>query len=182
MNGALLNVWREIGAYLRYADAKCIFLSGISFGLLFSFIRFKLVADNVGWDMFSHLSIAKIDVMSWMTILMFGGAFLLCSAAAIPSLTDRPKIVSVLITLGNYFSRNTETLNTIYFRDIAAFSNDIAYQEEFLRTTCLKKPLNKAEKALCRQIWIISRIAMAKFFATNLSLFLLFIGLVVAFL
>ena len=177
-----MNIWREVGAYLRYADAKCIFLSGVSFGLLFSFIRFKLVADNVGWDMLSYLSIATIDVTSWMTILAFGGAFLLSSAAAIPSLTDRSKITSALITLENFFSQNSETSSAIYFRDIAALSSDSAYQEEFLRATCLKEPLNKADKDLCRQIWIISRIAIAKFFATKLSLLLLVIGLVVAFL
>ena len=178
MNGGLLNIWREIGAYLRYADAKCIFLSGVSFGLLFSFCRFHLISQDVGWGILKHLTVVSIPATSWVTIVTFFLAFVFSSAAAVPSLTSKSIRISGLISLGNFFSKPSAVSNIVYFRDIASLDSGESYQRKYSAESDLKTPLSQSERDLCIQIWIVSRIATAKFFSTNASLAFLLVGLV----
>lgn len=183
MNGGLLNIWREIGAYLRYADAKCIFLSGASLGVLISFIQYRTIVASVGWSVLGSLNQSDISVSAWVAIFLFSTAFLSSSLAALPSLSKKLVRVRVFIGVGNCFSSATGSsrgTGVIYFRDIARLKSGAEFESKVHKAMAIGTNFNAAEIELCEQIWIVSRITTAKFYAANISIAALLVGIVFA--
>lgn len=184
MNSGLLNIWREIGAYLRYGDAKCIFLSGLSFGLLLSFFRFKLIDSSASWEIFGRIAYISISPPEWTALTAFGLAFLIPALAIIPSISGKLLYANILNSIGNYLSTNTSSnkeKNIIYFLNISAFRTEDSYEEALRSRINIPENFNKADKELISQIWIISRIATSKFIAANISVIGIIVGLFFAF-
>lgn len=183
MNGGLLNIWREIGAYLRYADAKCIFLSGASLGALISFIQYRTIVAGAGWSVLGNVNQSDISVSAWVAIFLFFAAFLSSSLAALPSLSKKLVRVRVFIGIGNFFSSGTGSSSgtgIIYFRDIAALKSGADFESKVQEAMGTETSFNAAETELCEQIWIVSKISTAKFYAANISIAALLAGIVFA--
>lgn len=183
MNGGLLNIWREIGAYLRYADAKCIFLSGASLGVLVSYIQYRTIVSSVGWSILGNLAQSDISISAWVAILLFFVAFLSSSLAALPSLSKKLVRVRAFIGIGNFFSSGMGSISgtgVIYFRDIATFRSGAVFEAKVKKAMAVETSFSAAETELCEQIWIVSRISTAKFYAANISIAALLAGIVFA--
>ena len=185
MNSGLTNIWREIGAYLRYGDAKCIFLCGLGFSLLFSFARFELAAPSLGWDFLTELKCRSITGPAWVALISFGLSSLCSGLAVIPSLSTGSLRIKVLNALGRVFSfrraQNSDS-GAIFFWDIAKVSSVDSFKDLIKKNMNLDVELSPAEQELVSQIWVISQIASAKFIAANLAVTSIIIGSIFAFL
>lgn len=184
MNSSLLNIWREIGAYLRYGDAKCIFISSLSFGALFSFLRFRLLDSGLTWDAIGRLMNSDLDAPSLLAISAFLLAFFISTNAVLPSISKSLWRVKFINWIGSYMalrgSRKSDR-DVIFFVDIARHSSALDYEVVLRKSMELENEFNAAEKNLIEQIWIISKIASAKFVAANISIVSILIGSLVAF-
>ena len=122
MDSALLNIWRENGAFLRYGDAKALFLMSVSIAALFSFLRHTLIAPGSDWAQISYIFDADMGLHSWLTVLSFSFSALVSLLVIAPTLSDRMIRVTFFNTLGQCLQRGPiqrAELGFLTFRDIA---------------------------------------------------------------
>ncbi|MEX5600691.1 Pycsar system effector family protein [Pseudophaeobacter sp. C1-32P7] len=179
MDSALLNIWRENGAFLRYGDAKALFLMSVSIAALFSFLRHTLIAPGSDWAQISYIFDADMGLHSWLTVLSFSFSALVSLLVIAPTLSDRMIRVTFFNTLGQCLQRGPiqrAELGFLTFRDIAKHSDADEYVDRLRELDVLNRDADEKNENLARQVWVISRIAYAKFSAVNLSLLSLAIG------
>lgn len=178
----MINIWREVGAYLRYGDAKCLFFCGVSFSLLFSFLRFVLLDGNLSWEVIDRLLYSGADMLDWVAIISLSISFLFTVFAVKPSLSGRLLRVDVINGISEFFCRHElESGAVIYFRDISRYESSSAYGDALRVSMKREPPLTVAEEHLVKQIWIVSRIANAKFVASDISAAAIVVGVLFAF-
>lgn len=180
MNGTLLNIWREIGAYLRYGDAKCLFLSGLNFSLLISFVKYKLIDESLKWNLLSILMGSNIDTKSWIAIISFFVGFVISALVVMPTLSEKMVRVRIINNIGSCFHCGRVMVSNSavsYFSNIAKFENANTYESAVRMAMSLPDELNVAEKDIINQIFIIAQIASSKFFAANISIVSIVVGL-----
>lgn len=174
MHSGLLNVWRENGAYLRYADAKALFVLGISIASLFSFLKHSLISDNSDWSLIKQLWISDLSCWSLVSILFFVLAAGVAASAVIPVISEGMNAVNFFNQLGFYFHTETspeDDRDFIYFKSIAAAKNSDAYFQKLMSVGVFKDDVEEADRQLVTQIWVISRITFSKFVAVKISIF-----------
>jgi hypothetical protein len=179
MNSSLLNVWRENGAYLRFADSKNALLTGISLALLLTYTNFVLITDSHDW--FSLIALWGIASISPLDCVVFGcflASAFLSGISIVPTLTKSSVRTNLFISLARHFSviKLKNQQGTIYFLDVAAYPTAIEYQKRLLNQLREGTVLTSADKDLVAQIWIVSRIASSKHFIFLFSASLAIVG------
>lgn len=180
MNSGILNIWREVGAYLRYGDAKSVLLLSLASGLFYwlSQVQFGVTVFNVSALALSFWATGFST--STAALSLFGTAVLIGVLGFLPALTKKSIRVHFWVWLGFKFSlisvRETDA-NCVFFVDIASFSDADAYTVTLLNNLELTNPC-QADREAIRQIWIVSRIGTAKFVQIAMVSYLLFAGIV----
>jgi hypothetical protein len=155
----LLNIWREIGTYNRFADTKNVVFLGLLFAL-------------AGFLNASQSNVAMSYLFGGNKTILFS-CISLSSIACILALVPILKFPNLLI-VDYYKPSTTSHRNPYYFYFIAEYVD----AESWLKH--LDPPLTPADemraKALAEQIWIISRIARRKFFLLKISVFIFGLG------
>lgn len=185
MHSGLLNIWRENGAYLRYGDAKNVFVLGISMtalGVVFThlstngeitwpFFGFR-ASDNIGWS----------EVLTLTAILL---AFLFSSWGFLPALSKRQPTITAIFWIGKKIGiiPSTHNLkNVVYFVDVSAYENATAYQNALLELCNKESEWSCVEQDLIQQIWFVSRISAGKYITFYLSVYCLIFGMAISWL
>lgn len=179
MNGALLNIWRETGAYLRYADTKCVLFAGLSAGLLFSLWKWEWKLENPPWGVISGMSLAEVGWAAWVSAGALVAAFLLTTSALLPALSQRAIQLGVLRQIGTLIgwdSAKRRARSIVYFADIASFDSAESYEKRYREIFDLGGESEEGDRMLIEQIWVIARITQAKFVAVNMATWLILIG------
>lgn len=173
--GNLINIWREVSAYLRYANTRNFALVAIIASALT--LLTALRTTN---------SVSCVLVPSSFTFAVVSS--LLTLAEIVLALSFIPRLDS----LGNFESNwviaakmgyliprpsVSEHRNPIYFYDIGCFNNGVEYFE-FLnsRFPDLIDSSSPTSSICAQQIWIIARISMKKFAQFAIALSFLFLG------
>ena len=179
MNSALLNIWRENGAYLRFGDAKNGFLSGISATMLYSYLKYILIVDEFSWHSINQILVgSQFRITVYTTILCFFVAAFLSTVSIVPTLSKSSFRTRATLSLASFFSvvGPAQDRRVVYFLDIAAFDTVDDYRE------CVRAAIDSADiestgnQELLEQIWIVARIASSKHFTFLISMSLIIIG------
>jgi hypothetical protein len=183
VNSALLNIWRETGSYLRYGDAKALFMLGLSSASFYSLVHFLLLGAPPSWGIFGRLMIAKIGTNGWVCVIFLLLSIIVAAASIIPTLTRGAVRVRIFIGIADLLSSadaDTSREGITYFRDIARFKSSTLYLDDLKKKNVLSCDVSAADEDLVEQIWVVSRIAFSKFIAVNLSILFLTLGVVMA--
>ncbi|NKX75016.1 hypothetical protein HGG73_12705 [Rhodobacteraceae bacterium R_SAG3] len=179
MNSALLNVWRENGAYLRYGDAKALFLMGLSVAVLFSFLKQVLIVPGNEWSQIQQLFLFSFGFGNGFFAIVFCLSALVALGSLLPTLSPKMVRVSIYCKIGVFLSRDPMIgggLGVITFRDIAKFKSSKDYFDALCKKEIFENGCSSADEDLAHQIWVISKIAFSKFVAVNISASLLALG------
>ena len=177
MKGFLLNVLREVGNSVRYGDAKCVVIAGVSFTLLMSYLQYLWGAPGKTWGIMASHDVSRLDGADFLIIALLFSSFVLAALALIPSLSRKSHRISFVNFLNKKLYRNQtipEDYGIVYFRDIAMHETLEEYGASLERKFGTGKGLDPVEADLSAQVWIVSRIATAKFILANFSVYFLF--------
>jgi uncharacterized membrane protein (DUF485 family) len=183
MNSALLNIWRENGAYLRFGDTKNGFLWGISLTFLYSYVNYELISEKFGWQTLELISVAaELPAIKVLGILCFSLSTLLTFISIVPTLSKSSVRTNAIVRVAKFCNVIGRSPNPgiIYFLDIASFDTAKDYQEKVVATLGVQEANSTGDNELIEQIWIISRIAASKHFVFLVSIILLVVGVLAA--
>ncbi len=158
LDGALVNVWRECGAWLRFAETKNVFL----FGLLIS------GGSYLGVD--REVSVVLSSPMQWQAIsrrnialLLFLAALAVLLVSFVPSLSRtairrRLTLRGVDFLASNWFQTNLS--GSLYFAEIARYSS----WKDFKGALEVRIGSQYADSndAVFEQLWNVAQIALYK--------------------
>lgn len=184
MKGFLLNVLREVGNSVRYGDAKCVVIAGVSFTLLMSYLQFLWGAPGKTWGIMVASDVSGVAGKDFLIIGLLSFSFVLSALALIPSISRSSCRINFLNWVNKilYQSKVTAKINGIvYFRDISMYKSLEEYGVSLEKKFDSGAGLDPVEADLCAQVWIVSRIATAKFIVANFSVYFLFSAVVLFF-
>lgn len=173
----LLNIWREFGAYLRYANAQNLALLAINGGL-WSLIVGLAKQDTVSIQAF----LASQPQHHYLIFSAFIGFSQLCLfVSLIPRLSlERYSFkVAACRTLGLISKpKPVDERNAFYFLDVADFSTHVEFSA-FLQHNGItsRSDCAPAELALCSQIHTVAKICTRKMATFVVALLLSGLGL-----
>lgn len=183
MDSALLNIWRENGAYLRFGDAKNGFLAGVASTLLYAYLSHILIVDDVGWHTMSRILESDQILASQAVVVVsfFAGAFF-TTLSIIPVLTKNSVRINAVLAVAAFFGtvREPNELGIIFFLDIAGFGTADKYRERIEKSFDTNRIDGSLNANLIEQIWIVSRIASAKHFVFLASTVLVLFGIILS--
>ena len=177
VKGFLLNVFREVGNSVRYGDAKCVVIAGVSFTLLLSYLQFLLGGQRETWGIVSSDNFPVLVEKDFLIIALLFSSFILSALALIPSISRKSCRISFLNWVNTKMYQSEEVSKNqgiVYFRDIAMYKTLEEYGLSLERKFDSGKPLDQVEADLSAQVWIVSRIATAKFIVANFAVYFLF--------
>lgn len=176
VKGFLLNVLREVGNSVRYGDAKCVVIAGVSFTLLMSYLQFLWGAPGKTWGIMSSGDVSGLSGKDFLIIVLLFSSFILSALALIPSTSRKSYRISLLNWINKklYQSEAISNDGIVYFRDIAMYETLEEYGASLKERFDSGSGLDKVESDLSAQVWIVSRIATAKFIVANFSVYFLF--------
>ena len=176
VKGFLLNVLREVGNSVRYGDAKCVVIAGVSFTLLMSYLQFLWGAPGKTWGIMASNDVSRLGGKDFLIIVLLFSSFVLSALALIPSISRKSYRISFVNLINKKLYRNeavSEGYGIVYFRDIAMHESLEEYGASLERKFDTGKGLDQVEADLSAQVWIVSRIATAKFIVANFSVYFL---------
>lgn len=184
MHSGLLNIWRENGAYLRYGDAKNLFVLGISMTVAgVAFRHFS--TGEISWPFFGFSASNNIclsDVLALVAILL---ALFFSTWGFLPSLSKRQQRIATILWIGKKISVIPSTCNrknAVYFIDVSLYEDANAYKKALLELYNIESELSGVEQDLIEQIWLVSRISAVKYIAFYVSAYCLFGGMIISWL
>jgi hypothetical protein len=182
MHSGLLNIWRENGAYLRYGDAKCLFLATSCIALFFSFLTYQSISELAPWSVIGALKALSLSMSAYVALFSFSLGALVSLIAVMPSLSANLGRVRLLNVVGRFLhfgGKVTSPTDVVYFDQVARYPSAEHY-EVALNSRLEPADWSPADKDLINQIWIVSQIASSKFTAAKISILCLSIGVVAA--
>jgi hypothetical protein len=158
----LLNVWREMGALVRFAEAKNTFLTAL-------LIAYLSVAHSKEWA-------AGHD--NYVFLILFGGnqrIFLpfIAISAVLSAISILPVTSSRFVFLKYRRQRSDRPPNPYYFRDIAAADSAAIWLQSVQAVP--QADQSRAER-LAEEIVIIARLAVRKFALFRIAVMIGFLG------
>tara|TARA_E500000318_G_scaffold85341_3_gene81348 strand:+ start:2327 stop:2917 length:591 start_codon:yes stop_codon:yes gene_type:complete len=177
VKGFLLNVLREAGNSVHYGDAKCVVIAGVSFTLLMSYLQFLWGAPGKTWGIMASVDVSGLGGKDFLIIVLLFSSFVLSALALIPSISRKSHRISFVNWINKKLYQNeaiSESYGIVYFRDIAMHETLEEYGASLERKFDSGKGLDQVESDLSAQVWIVSRIATAKFIIANFSVYFLF--------
>ncbi|WP_193172784.1 hypothetical protein [Nisaea nitritireducens] len=177
VKGFLLNVLREVGNSVRYGDAKCVVIAGVSFTLLMSYFRFLWDAPGKTWGIMASIDVSGLDGKDTLIIALLFSSFVLSALALIPSTSRKSYRISFLNWVNKKLYQSeaiSKSNGIVYFRDIAMYETLEEYGVSLESKFESGKGLDQVECDLSAQVWVVSRIATAKFIVANFSVYFLF--------
>jgi hypothetical protein len=156
LNSGLLNVWRENGAYLRYGDAKCVFLATTGLALFLSFSSFFGLIEGSPWSAVTNFGSTQLGPYGAAAAICFLLATLVALLAAIPTLSKRMLRVRLLLWFDGLLARgrlSPSPSKVIFFQDVRRFQSESDYTHDHARWGLFRNPLPpRDEHSLFREI------------------------------
>ena len=177
VKGFLLNVLREVGNSVRYGDAKCVVIAGVSFTLLMSYLQFLWGAPGRTWGIMASRDVSGLDAKDFLIIALLFSSFVLSALALMPSISRKSCRISFVNWINKKLYQSeaiSENYGIVYFRDISMHKTLEEYGISLERKFDSGKNLDQVESDLAAQVWIVSRIATMKFIVANFSVYFLF--------
>tara|TARA_E500000305_G_scaffold46859_1_gene36568 strand:+ start:65 stop:655 length:591 start_codon:yes stop_codon:yes gene_type:complete len=177
VKGFLLNVLREVGSSVRYGDAKCVVIAGVSFTLLMSYLQFLWGAPGRTWGIMASRDVSGLDAKDFLIIALLFSSFVLSALALMPSISRKSCRISFVNWINKKLYQSeavSENYGIVYFRDISMHKTLEEYGVSLERKFDSGKNLDQVESDLAAQVWIVSRIATMKFIVANFSVYFLF--------
>jgi len=177
VKGFLLNVLREVGNSVRYGDAKCVVIAGVSFTLLMSYLQFLWGAPGRTWGIMASRDVSGLDAKDFLIIALLFSSFVLSALALMPSISRKSCRISFVNWINKKLYQSeaiSENYGIVYFRDISMHKTLEEYGVSLERKFDSGKNLDQVESDLAAQVWIVSRIATMKFIVANFSVYFLF--------
>tara|TARA_E500000318_G_C3545728_1_gene206616 strand:+ start:309 stop:899 length:591 start_codon:yes stop_codon:yes gene_type:complete len=185
VKGFLLNVLREVGNSVRYGDAKCVVIAGVSFTLLMSYLQFLWGAPGRTWGIMTSRDVSGLDAKDFLIIALLFSSFVLSALALMPSISRKSCRISFVNWINKKLYQSeavSENYGIVYFRDISMHKTLEEYGVSLERKFDSGKNLDQVESDLAAQVWIVSRIATMKFIVANFSVYFLFSAVALFFL
>ena len=185
VKGFLLNVLREVGNSVRYGDAKCVVIAGVSFTLLMSYLQFLWGAPGRTWGIMASRDVSGLDAKDFLIIALLFSSFVLSALALMPSISRKSCRISFVNWINKKLYQSeavSENYGIVYFRDISMHKTLEEYGISLERKFDSGKNLDQVESDLAAQVWIVSRIATMKFIVANFSVYFLFSAVALFFL
>lgn len=185
VKGFLLNVLREVGNSVRYGDAKCVVIAGVSFTLLMSYLQFLWGAPGRTWGIMASRDFSGLDAKDFLIIALLFSSFVLSALALMPSISRKSCRISFVNWINKKLYQSeavSENYGIVYFRDISMHKALEEYGVSLERKFDSGKKLDQVESDLAAQVWIVSRIATMKFIVANFSVYFLFSAVALFFL
>ncbi|MEM8774975.1 MAG: Pycsar system effector family protein [Pseudomonadota bacterium] len=185
MNSALLNIWRENGAYLRFADAKNGIIASVALTILISYVQYFLISSRTNWFSIPEiLAVADVRAVEYIICAALLTAFLLSSLSIVPTLSKNALRTELFVAMARFFSviRYQEKQGIVYFLDVAAFPSHEAYRRRLAECVHNEDFDDLANRDLVEQIWLVSRIGSAKHFVFLNSAVLVLVALILSFI
>jgi hypothetical protein len=185
VKGFLLNVLREVGNSVRYGDAKCVVIAGVSFTLLMSYLQFLWGAPGRTWGIMASRDVSGLDAKDFLIIALLFSSFVLSALALMPSISRKSCRISFVNWINKKLYQSeavSENYGIVYFRDISMHKTLEEYGVSLERKFDSGKNLDQVESDLAAQVWIVSRIATMKFIVANFSVYFLFSAVALFFL
>lgn len=182
MDSSLLNIWRENGAYLRFGDAKGLFLFGVSTTVFASYIYELLKVTQLNWSVINRITGMEATFWQYVALSLFAGSTFLSMLSVMPVLSKKSVRIRLILFTGRLLMlvrRHPDTDRVIYFMDIAGFRSHEDLESSLKKSISLKRSWTSGEEELINQIWIISRIGASKYVLFVLALTSLVSGIVV---
>lgn len=177
MKGFLSSLLREVGNSVRYGDAKCVVIAGVSFTLLMSYVQYLLAEPGKTWGIILSHDLSDLGGKDLFIVFLLFVSFVLSSLAFIPSISTRSHRIGFINWINKILRQGEGSpgnYSVVYFRDIAmhdTFEEYGASLEEKFDSGC---DLDRVEFDLATQVWMVSRIATAKFVIANFAVYFLF--------
>lgn len=160
----LINIWREIGSYNRFAETKLVFFIGLTVAIL-------------------SIENTALGSSSGPIAILRGGDTLIVNVAASVSLLMAafaliPQLQSIACTDRLVPKHKSE--NVFYFMSIANFPSGA----DWLRTYGISIPSGETQRAnmLAEQIYILAKITARKFSVLRFALIMLITGWTISWL
>lgn len=185
VKGFLLNVLREVGNSVRYGDAKCVVIAGVSFTLLMSYLQFLWGAPGRTWGIMASRDFSGLDAKDFLIIALLFSSFVLSTLALMPSISRKSCRISFVNWINKKLYQSeavSESYGIVYFRDISMHKTLEEYGISLEKKFDSGKNLDQVESDLAAQVWIVSRIATMKFIVANFSVYFLFSAVALFFL
>ena len=185
VKGFLLNVLREVGNSVRYGDAKCVVIAGVSFTLLMSYLQFLWGAPGRTWGIMTSRDVSGLDAKDFLIIALLFSSFVLSALALMPSISRKSCRISFVNWINKKLYQSeavSGNYGIVYFRDISMHKTLEEYGVSLERKFDSGKNLDQVESDLAAQVWIVSRIATMKFIVANFSVYFLFSAVALFFL
>lgn len=172
MDSFLLNVWREVGAYLRYGDAKLLAVIGIATGFLYAQISFLSINDSFALRDVVLLSSVEVGSVHRISVALNTLSCTIGVASFFPTLSKYGYRTQFLLRVGTSFRiipSRVGPARFVYFSEIAAFANLNTFRFEIEKHLTQGVELTEKQKQIAEQIYIVSRIAASKYSALYIS-------------
>ncbi|WP_300035731.1 hypothetical protein [uncultured Roseobacter sp.] len=184
-NSNLLNIWREIGAYLRFADAKNGVLFGLSATLASSYYSYVYIEPGVSWNVLTILGVKDTAAAEFLALSLFCAATLVSAVSVFPALSKHNVRVRIFNRIGKSLKITTSDdsveRSAYFFSDVAAFPTSKAYEEKLRDSSIIAGEISDGEKDIVEQIYVLSNIASSKYIQFVLSTVFLGLAAVIAF-
>lgn len=177
VKGFLLNILREVGNSVRYGDAKCVVIAGVSFALLVSYLQYLLAEPGKTWEIMLSHDLTDLGRKDLFIISLLFVSFVLSSLAFIPSTSKKSYRIRFINSINKILRQDEGSpgnYGVVYFRDIAMHDTFEEYGASLEEKFDSGRDLDQVEFDLVTQVWIVSRIATAKFIIANCSIYFLF--------
>lgn len=181
MTSFLLNVWRENGAYLRFADAKNTAIAALSTTLLVSYYKYVYIIPSVNWNILEIFKFSHADEKHILVLFLLFFSMLISTLSVLPTLSKgswRTNFFNQLGTSVGVLPSPEGATSIVYFLDIAAHPNLESYETAL--SSMMGYSMGPEEQAIASQVWSVSRIAAAKYMQNLISIFLLLFGVFLA--
>lgn len=183
MSSFLLNVWRENGAYLRLADTKNSAIAVISTALFTAYFKYTFAVSVLDWSTLQQDVWQKKSTYEYLTLALLLLSAALAALSVVPTLSKRSIRTRLFLAIGTRIGLlappNADT-TCVYFMDVARYrsQNDFSARLE----KHLEIELTKENLEIAGQLWIVSRIAVAKYIQHIASLWFLITGILISLL
>lgn len=182
LDSFLLNVWREVGAYVRYGDAKLLAVIGLATGFLYAQISYLSINEKFALQDIVLLGSVEVSLAHRVSVALSIFSCAIGLASFFPTLSKYSFRTKFFLRVGTSFKiipAREGSAKSVYFAEIATYANLDAFQRELKEQFVQEEKFTDRQIQISDQIIILSRIAASKYTAIYLLTGLLILSTIV---